>query len=142
PAPGLFVEKWLNTEPVTLEQYRGKVVLLQIGILLPNYPRHFERIEKALGKYGDKGLEVIAVHEPLRVTWAGKVTEEDIRAFIKKSKIKFPFGIDDPKHDLSTHSAYNLKVTPALYLIDKKGMVRVSPKKDELDKWIRLLLAE
>ncbi|UCD56336.1 MAG: zf-HC2 domain-containing protein, partial [Candidatus Hydrogenedentota bacterium] len=31
PAPGLFVERWLNTEPVTLEQYRGKVVLLQIG---------------------------------------------------------------------------------------------------------------
>ena len=154
PAPGLFVEKWLNTEPVTLEQYQGKVVLLQIGILLPDYPRHFERIENALGKYGTKGLEVIAVHESLSVTWAGKVTEKNIRAFIEKNKIEFPFGIDDSMdkvRDLAPrrlvgngamHSLYDLKVTPALYLIDKKGIVRISPKRDNLDEWIKRLLAE
>jgi protocatechuate 3,4-dioxygenase beta subunit len=141
-APGLLVEKWLNTEPVTFEQYRGKVVLLQIGILLPNYPRHFERIENALGKYGAKGLKVIAIHEPLSRTWAGRVTERDIRAFIEKNKIEFPFGIDNSIHDASARSAYGLKVTPALYLIDKKGIVRVSPKQDDLEKWIKRLLAE
>ncbi|MHC4085149.1 MAG: redoxin domain-containing protein [Planctomycetota bacterium] len=136
-APGLFVEKWLNTDPVTLEQYQGKVVLLQIGILQPHYSQEFERIQNALKKYGNKGLQVIAIHERLSVTWGGKVTEQDIQAFIKKHDIKFPFGIDD-----SMHSLYDVKATPALYLIDKKGILRISPTRDNLDKWIKRLLAE
>jgi len=154
-APGLFVEKWLNTEPTTLEQYRGKVVLLQIGILLPNYSRHLEPVQKALAKYGDKGLKVIAVHQPLQIDWAGKVTEENLLAFINKQNIKFPFAIDgsrDKARDLlpperlsgngAMYSLYGVKATPALYLIDKQGIVRISPTGDNLEKWIKRLLAE
>lgn len=136
-APGLFVEKWLNTEPVTLEQYHGKVVLLQIGILLPHYSEEFERIQNVLKKYGSKGLQIIGVHGRLSVTWGGKVTEQDIQAFIKKHDIKYPFGIDD-----TTRSLYGVKAIPALYLIDKKGVLRISPTRNNLDKWIKRLLAE
>lgn len=154
-APGLFVEKWLNAEPVTLEQYRGKVVLLQIGILLPNYSRHLEPVQEALAKYGDKGLKVIAVHQSLQIDWAGKVTEDNLLAFINKQNIKFPFAIDgsrDKARDLlpperlsgngAMYSLYGVKATPALYLIDKQGIVRISPTRDDLDQWVKRLLAE
>jgi len=153
-APGLFVEKWLNTEPITLEQYRGKVVLLQIGVLLPNYLQEFDRIQKLLEKYGNKGLEVIAVHQHLSVTWAGEVTENDLMAFVKKHDVKFPFGIDDSMdrvRDLAPgrlagngamYSLYDVKATPALYLIDKEGILRISPTRDNIDEWIKRLLEE
>jgi protocatechuate 3,4-dioxygenase beta subunit len=153
-APGLFVEKWLNTGPITLEQYQGKVILLQIGILLPHYSKEFERIQNALKNYGSKGLQIIGVHERLNVTWGGKVTEQDIQAFIRKHDIKFPFGIDDSMDRVrdwaptrlvgngAMHSLYDVKATPALYLIDKKGILRISPTRDNLDKWLKRLLAE
>jgi hypothetical protein len=40
------------------------------------------------------------------------------------------------------YSLYDVKATPALYLIDKKGILRISPTQDNLEKWIRQLLAE
>ena len=154
-APGLFVEKWLNTEPITLEQYRGKVIMLQLAVLLPTYSLHLAKTKGLIRKYGDKGLEVIAVHQRLSVTWAGSVTEEDIVAFIENNNIEFPFGIDDlsekvrnmvPNKRLrgngATHSLYGVKVTPGLYLIDKKGRVQTSPTSKNIDEWIKKLLAE
>ncbi len=154
PAPGLFVDKWINAESVTLEQYRGKVVVLQIGVLLPNYRPDLEHMMTLLDKYGSKGLQVIAIHQRLDVTWAGKVTEDDLRTFVATHAITFPFAIDAPVDavrdrvgDRATsngamYSLYDVKATPALYLIDKKGIVRVSPKRDELDTWIKRLLRE
>ena len=95
------------------------------------------------------------MHQRLSVTWAGPVTEEDIVAFIEKNNIEFPFGIDDlsekvrnmvPNKRLrgngATHSLYGVKVTPGLYLIDKKGRVQTSPTSKNIDEWIKKLLAE
>jgi hypothetical protein len=153
-APGLFVDKWINAENVTLEQYRGKVVVLQIGVLLPNYQPELERMTTLLNAYGSQGLEVIAIHQRLDVTWAGKVTEDDLRAFVAARAITFPVAIDAPVDmvgDLvgkkavgngAMYSLYDVKATPALYLIDKKGAVRISPKRDEVDAWIKRLLRE
>jgi len=142
-APALLVEKWINTEPVILEQYRGKVVLLQVGVLLPNYSSDLELTQRMIGKYAVQGLEVIAVHQPLDVTWAGAVTETDIAEYITRHNIIYPFGIDeDTSGNGATYSLYDVKATPALYLIDKEGFIRISPKRNELDKWIDQLLAE
>ena len=40
------------------------------------------------------------------------------------------------------YSLYDVKATPALYLIDKKGILRISPTEDNLEQWIKRLLAE
>ena len=142
-APALLVQKWINTEPVALEQYRGKVVLLQIGVLLPNYSSDLELTQRMIGKYADQGLEVIAVHQPLDVTWAGAVTDADIAEYIDSYNIIYPFGIDeDTSGNGATYSLYDVKATPALYLIDKEGFIRISPKRNELDNWIDQLMAE
>jgi hypothetical protein len=144
PAPPLSVEKWLNTEPLTLEQYRGKVVLLQIGVLLPNYSAQFDQVTGLLERYGGKGLELIAIHQPLRVDWAGEVTEKDLVDFIQEKKVEFPFAIDgEPdRGNGATYGTYGVKACPALYLIGKQGRVRVSPTGKNIDAWIKRLLAE
>jgi hypothetical protein len=98
---------------------------------------------------------VIAIHQRLDAGWTGrKVTEDDLNTFVATHAITFPFAIDapvDPVRDLvgkraasngATYSLYDVKATPALYLIDKKGILRISPKRDELDTWIKRLLQE
>ncbi|GAI95406.1 unnamed protein product, partial [marine sediment metagenome] len=62
PAPGLFVGKWLNSEAFGLEELKGHVVLLHIGIDLAGYPgdtkaltylRDLEQIKGVLERYED-----------------------------------------------------------------------------------------
>jgi len=153
-APGLFVDKWINAENVTLEQYRGKVVVLQIGVLLPKDPVELERMQTLLNEYGSQGLQVIAIHQRPDIRWAGKVTEDDLHAFVAAHGITFPFAIDAPVdvvRDLvdekavgngAMYSLYDVKATPALYLIDKTGILRISPRRNEVDAWIKRLLGE
>ena len=83
------------------------------------------------------------MHKRLDVTWTGEVTEADIVEYIARHNIIYPFGIDeDTSGNGATYSLYDVKATPALYLIDKEGFIRISPKRDELDNWIDQLLAE
>jgi len=152
--PELFVEKWVNTEPVTLEQFLGKVVLLQVGGLLPmqDYRLQVQRLQELQAEYGERGLAVIAIHQPLSVKRAGEVVEEAIESFIVEQQIRFPFGIDmespdSPKESFrtgngATYNLYEAKASPALFLIDKQGRLRISPPVKGLEGWIERLLAE
>ncbi len=137
PAPPLSVARWFNSPPQTLEALRGKVVLLQIGVLLPLYGRDLTLMQRMYAKYADQGLEMIAVHQPLDVTWGGKVTEADIAKFVDQDQVPFAFGLD---HKRETHRAYAPKATPAFYLIDRKGHVVVSPTSNNVEEWVGQLL--
>ena len=100
PAPGLFVSKWLNTDPITLEELKGQVVILHIGIDLSGYPRqtkqlaylqYLEQIKGILEKYKESPLTVIAIHKHLQQL---ELKEDNLRQFVKEYGINFPFGID------------------------------------------------
>jgi hypothetical protein len=154
PAPGLFVDKWLNADSVTLEQCRGQVVLLQIGVYLPTAPVELDRMQGLRDGYGSQGLQVLAIHQRLAIDWGGKVTEDSLRAFIAEHGITFPLAIDgtpEMVRDLvgekamgngAMYSLYDVKATPALYLIDKRGILRTSPRRNEVNAWIKRLLEE
>ena len=160
-APSLFVKEWLNTEPITLDDLKGKVVLVNIGISISNQPRFVEYIYE---KYKEAPFVVIAIH---KYTQAGE--EDKIRQFIEKYAIDFLFGTDEecsvagdvmlpqerfrqdnriavPRKGLqeegATHSLYEVKVQPAYYLIDKNGILRTSPNQTNLEEWIEYLLTE
>jgi hypothetical protein len=103
PAPPLSIAKWYNSEPLTLAELRGKVVLLQIGVLLPLYGDDLTTMQKVARKYADQGLVTIAVHQPLDVTWGGKVTEDDLQKFVNEGNVPFVFCLDK---DQQTRGAY------------------------------------
>ena len=138
-APPLSIARWFNSPPVTLEALRGKVVLLQIGVLLPLYGEHLTTMQKMHQKYAGQGLELIAVHQPLDVTWGGKVAEEDLEMFAGQSNVPFVFCLDKQRE---TYRAYGPKAVPALYLIDRDGRVVVSPAKDNVEEWVKHMLAK
>ena len=138
-APPLEVKKWLNSRPLTLAQLRGTVVLLLVAIHIDHYDMHADMMRTMLQKYKDRGLAIVAVHRS-EDTWRGKVTEKKISAYLKEHGHTFPVGIDRPGD--ATYSTYNVKATPAMYLIDKKGILRCSPTRANLDQWIARLVAE
>jgi hypothetical protein len=137
PAPPLSIAQWFNSPAVTLEELRGKVVLLQIGVLLPLYGEHLTTMQTMHEKYSEQGLVLIAVHQPLNVTWGGKVTEEDLRKCAAQGNVPFVLCLDRGRE---TYEAYGPKADPALYLIDREGRVVVSPTNKNVEEWVRDLL--
>jgi hypothetical protein len=166
PAPGLFVRKWFNTEPIALEALKGNVVLLCLGVQFQEHVRFVRELGEIYSKFRGKPFVLIAIHKDPNVCG---VTEEAIEQFVKENNIEFAFGIDDemnvvedmmpPDEELwqknrstvskkglrkegAMYSLYEVEAEPAYYLIDKNGLLRSSPSPEALEKWIERLLKE
>jgi len=142
PAPEFAgIDKWLNSEPLSISQLRGKVVLVDFWTYtcincintLP-YVKDWNR------KYKDQGLVVIGVHTP---EYPFERNTDNVKTAIKRFNITYPV-VQDNRY--ATWSAYNNQYWPAFYLIDKKGQVVYSHfgegEYDETEAQIKALLAQ
>ena len=143
-APPLQVEKWFNSQPQSLQQLRGKVVLLNVGIHIDDYDRYNRKVLQMYKKYAGQNLAVIAVYVNSQGSWHRPTSEEEISAYIKEIDIDFPVGQDEAEVGThgATYKAYGAKSLPVLFLVDKKGILRCSPTDENIEKWILRLLAE
>ena len=142
PAPEITgIQKWLNSEPLTLQQLKGKVVLIDFWTYTCiNCIRTLPYVKSWHEKYKNQGLVVIGVHTPEypfeRST--GKVMDA-----LKRFDIKYPVAQDN---DYATWEAYRNRYWPATYLINKKGQVVYSHygegRYEETEAAIRAQLAE
>lgn len=165
PAPGLFVKQWLNSEPITLEDLQGQVILLYVGVEIRRNTRYIEEVQNLLDKYQQYPFTAIAICEQ-SYSQPGNLVK--VQKFIEENEIDFPFGIDEendivkdmilprnrrwsddliqvPRKGLrwgAMHSLYEIKANPAYYLIDKNGLLRVAPTQSNLDQWVEFLLNE
>jgi len=143
-APPLQVEKWFNSQPQSLQQLRGKVVLLNVGIHADDYDRYNRKVLQTYKKYAGRNLAVIAVYVNSQGSWHRPTSGEEISAYLKENDIDFPVGLDEA--EVGTHGAtyksYGAKSPPARFLVDKKGILRCSPTDENLETWILRLLAE
>jgi thiol-disulfide isomerase/thioredoxin len=110
--------EWLNSEPLGPTELRGRVVLVNFWTLTCiNWLRQEPHVREWSRAYRDDGLVVIGVHTPefsfehdvLRVRHATNVREID-----------YPVAVDN---DYAIWSAYGNRYWPALYFIDKEGIV-------------------
>jgi thiol-disulfide isomerase/thioredoxin len=112
------IEKWLNTEPLTMQQLRGKVVLVDFWTYTCiNCIRTLPYVKSWHQKYKDQGLVVVGVHTP---EFPFERSTDNVKTAIKRSDIRFPVAQDNR---YATWSAYDNQYWPAFYLIDKKGQV-------------------
>jgi len=113
------VAEWINTDPLTWEQLRGKVVVLHywaFGCIncvrnLPHYQAWHEKLT-------DKGVTMIGLHTP--ETAAEKVADA-VRAKVRENQMKYAIGID------AAAKNWNLWANrwwPSVYLVDQLGYVR------------------
>ena len=118
-APGFTgISQWINSEPLTLSQLRGSVVLVEFWTrdcincihVMPHIKEWHER-------YRNKGLTVIGVHTP---EYDHEKVPANVQATVQRFGLEYPIALDN---DYATWNAYGNRFWPALYLIDAQGRV-------------------
>ncbi len=122
----------LDGKEVDIEKMKGKVVLIDFWATwcmpcLMSMPH----IRSAYEKYHDKGFEVLSISLDRE--------KETLVDFIKEKKIPWPQAYN-PECLLA--EKYGIGPIPAVWLVDKKGIVRDQVAHYGLDKKIEKLLAE
>ena len=111
--------EWLNSEPLTTEQLRGKVVLVDFWTYsCINCIRTIPYVRAWAEKYADQGLVVIGVHAP---EFAFEKKIDNVKKAIGDFQIGYPVAIDN---DYKVWRAFENSYWPAAYLIDAKGQIR------------------
>jgi thiol-disulfide isomerase/thioredoxin len=119
PAPEITGQSWLNSGPLGLADLKGKVVLLEFWTFGCYNCRNVEPFVKAWHqKYADKGLVVIGVHAP---EFSYERVLANVQRYVREHAIQYPVAIDN---DFNTWNRYNNRYWPAMYLIDKRGIIR------------------
>lgn len=141
PAPDLASSTWLNSAPLRLADLRGKVVLVEFWTFGCYNCRNVEPyIKQWYEKYGGQGFTVIGVHSP---EFSHEREVENVKRYMKDHDIRFPVPIDN---DFSTWKRYGNRYWPAMYLIDKRGIIRYVKIGEggygETERQIQVLLAE
>ncbi|MGW8389767.1 thioredoxin family protein [Pseudoduganella sp. HUAS MS19] len=112
------ITQWLNSEPLTMKQLRGKVILVDFWTYdCINCINTLSHVVKWHDKYKDKGLVVVGVHTP---EYAFERKTENVRTALKRFDIRYPVAQDNR---YATWNAYNNRYWPAFYLVNKKGQV-------------------
>ena len=110
---------WLNSPPLTREQLRGKVVLIDFWTYsCINCLRALPYVEAWAKKYEDHGLVVIGVHAP---EFAFEKIEGNVRRAVRDLGVTYPVALDN---NLTIWQAFNNQYWPAHYFIDAQGRIR------------------
>lgn len=111
--------EWINSSPISLEQLRGKVVVVHFyafGCIncIHNYPWYHEWSKRFKGK----DVVIVGIHTP--ETSAERNSESVVRK-ANEEKFDFPVLIDGKKENWN---AWGNSMWPSVYLIDKEGYFR------------------
>ena len=142
PAPELTgITAWINGDAVTLASLRGRVVLVEFWTFGCVNCIHVAPYVRAWSDtYEARGLTVIGVHTP-ELSFERNL--DNVRDAVAKADIRYRVAFDP---DFATWRAYQNHYWPAIYLIDKRGHIRLVRSGeggyDETDAAIRALLAE
>jgi thiol-disulfide isomerase/thioredoxin len=111
--------EWLNSQPLTAADLRGKVVLIDFWTYTCiNWLRQLPYVRAWAEKYKDQGLVVIGVHAP---EFAFERNVDNVRRAAKDMRVDYPIAIDN---DYAIWNAFNNRYWPALYFVDAQGHIR------------------
>ena len=104
----------LDGNPISLEQYRGKVVLLDFwavwcGPCIAEMPT----VKKVYDTYKDEGFDIIGI--------SLDTDENRLRDYLKENEIPWRQVFSGKGWDSPVSRQYNIRAIPAPWLIDKEG---------------------
>jgi cytochrome c biogenesis protein CcdA/thiol-disulfide isomerase/thioredoxin len=116
------IAQWINTpggKPLTLQQLRGKVVLVDFWTYsCINCLRTLPHLKAWDARYRKDGLVIVGVHTP---EFAFEHVPSNVRTAVKSLGVRYPVALDNK---YATWTAYHNEYWPAEYLIDRTGRVR------------------
>jgi thiol-disulfide isomerase/thioredoxin len=123
----------LDGRPVDLSKMRGKVVLLDFwASWCPECIDTAPALVEISKKYQGQGLEIIGV--------SLDQDKEKLLNFMKENGMVWPQFFDGKKWDNEVSKSFGIASIPALWVIDKKGMVVTQKAGDDLSDQINKLL--
>jgi thiol-disulfide isomerase/thioredoxin len=133
--------QWLNSEPLTAEGLRGKVVVIDFWTYsCINCIRAIPYVKAWYAKYRDQGLVVIGIHSP---EFAFEKSLRNVQREVRDLGIEYPVAVDN---DYALWRAFNNQYWPAHYFVDATGNIRHTHfgegEYDRSERVIQQLLAE
>jgi len=133
--------EWINSEPLTMQELRGKVVLVNFWTYTcVNCINTMPYLKDWYAKYANQGFVIVGVHSP-------EFEFEKPTANVVEATLKF--GLEYPvaqDNDFATWWSYDNRYWPAEYLVDKDGVIRYRHFGEgayaETESQIRTLLQE
>ncbi len=135
------IDAWINSDPLTLAQLRGKVVLVDFWTYTCiNCIRTFPYLKLWHSRYADDGLVILGVHTP---EFEFEKDYANVRQATRDNGIVWPVAQDN---NFDTWHAYRNRFWPAKYLVDRDGVIRYTHFGEgeyaETERRIRELLEE
>ena len=142
PAPEFSgIDHWINTQPISLSDLKGKVVLVDFWTYTCiNCIHTLPYVTDWYNKYHDQGFVVVGVHTP---EFAYEHETPNVEDAVKRFQINYPVAQDN---NYVTWNAYQNQYWPAEYFIDAQGNLRHTHfgegGYEESEKIIQELLSE
>jgi thiol-disulfide isomerase/thioredoxin len=110
---------WLNSEPLTPEGLRGRVVLVDfLTYTCINWLRTAPYVKAWQAKYRDLGLTVIGVHTP---EFGFEQNVDNVVAQLRSFGVEYPIAVDS---NYGVWEAFANHFWPAIYIADAEGQIR------------------
>ena len=117
-APLAGITGWINTNPLTLNDLKGKVVLVDFWTYsCINCIRTLPYLEKWYDKYKDKGLVILGIHTP---EFEFEKEYGNVKNATEELGVKYPVLMDN---NYAVWTSFDNLYWPAHYLIDQNGNV-------------------
>jgi thiol-disulfide isomerase/thioredoxin len=140
-APRIMSDTWINSQPLSWDSLRGQVVLVEFWTFGCINCRHVTPyLIEMDDDYRSRGLTILGVHSP---EFQYEHELSNVKEAVKAMGIQYPVAIDN---DFANWERYHNLAWPALYLVDKHGLIRYTHigegAYDETRQWIERLLQE
>ena len=136
-----YATGWLNSQPLTPRDLRGKVVVIDFWTYTCiNWIRTARYVRAWAEKYEAHGLVVVSVHSP---EFSFEKSVDNVRRAARDMRIEHPIAIDS---EFVIWRAFGNRYWPALYFVDGNGRVRHQQfgegEYDQAERIIQRLLTE
>jgi thiol-disulfide isomerase/thioredoxin len=140
-APQLKQGDWINSEPLSLDKLKGRVVFVDFWTFgCYNCRNTLPALKKFDERYREQGLTIIGVHTP---EFDHEKDAKNVQSNVNKLGIKYPVVTDN---NFDTWNAYGVRAWPSIFILDKQGRIRYTHigegRYDEQEQVIKTLLAE
>jgi thiol-disulfide isomerase/thioredoxin len=140
-APSFAEGTWINSDPLTLDKLRGRVVLVEFWTFgCDNCRNTLPSVKDWDARYRERGLTIVGVHTP---EIDNEYNLDNVRKEVPSLGIKYPVVTDN---DYNTWKAYGVEAWPTMFVLDKQGRIRWmhvgEGRYDETESVMKTLLAE
>jgi thiol-disulfide isomerase/thioredoxin len=140
-APEFAKGNWINSDALTLEKLRGRVIVVEFWTFgCYNCRNTLPSVREWDARYRDRGLTIVGVHTP---EIDNEYSIDNVRKEVPALGIKYPVLTDN---DYKTWKAYGVEAWPTIFVLDKQGRIRWlhvgEGRYEETEGVIKMLLAE